>query len=109
MKRETVLHCWEPRHSAQIDFQGEDLHMTCSCGFAGACEVGIFDAYSWDAPSSCDGQEDGLRWIKPDVDRALQVFCQSDWVLMQKRTGPSVNFYRNWMSYARGFGDSGNF
>jgi len=73
------------------------------------CEVGIFDAYSWDAPPSCDGQEDGLRWIKPDADRALQVLCQSGWVLMQKRTGPSVNFYRNWMSYARGFGDSANF
>merc|ERR1712135_74477 len=55
------------------------------------------------------GQEDGLRWIKPDADRALQVFCQSGWVLMQKRTGPSVNFYRNWMSYARGFGDTANF
>ena len=35
------------------------------------CEVGIFDAHSWDALPSCDGQEDGLRWIKPDADRTL--------------------------------------
>jgi len=27
----------------------------------------------------------------------------------QKRTGPSVNFHRDWTSYARGFGDETNF
>ena len=36
------------------------------------CEVGIFDAYSWEAPPSCDVQEDGLTWIKPDADRACK-------------------------------------
>ena len=30
-------------------------------------------------------------------------------VLMQKRTGPSVNFYKDWISYRRGFGDETNF
>ena len=28
---------------------------------------------------------------------------------MQKRTGPSVNFHRDWTSYRRGFGDATNF
>ena len=45
MKRETVLHCWGPRHSAQIDFQGEDLHMIklsallCLCAVAAAVKI----------------------------------------------------------------------
>jgi len=73
-----------------------------------ASEVGTFSTYSGNFPPSCDGQADGLRWINPDGTRAFQVFCQAGWVLMQKRTGPSVHFYRNWNSYARGFGDSAN-
>jgi hypothetical protein len=58
---------------------------------------------------SCEGQNDGLKWIKPDDNRApFQVFCKGGWVLVQKRTSPSVSFYRNWSSYARGFGDEAN-
>jgi len=68
-----------------------------------------FDAYSDTAPKSCAGQPDGLEWIKPDGDRAIQVFCEGGWVLMQKRSGPSVNFYRDWISYRKGFGDETNF
>merc|ERR1712136_216722 len=60
-------------------------------------------------PRSCAGQMDGLTWIHPDFYRPIQVFCQGGWVLMQKRNGLSVNFYRDWISYRRGFGDETNF
>jgi len=70
---------------------------------------GTFNAYSNIAPRSCAGQRDGLQWIKPDGDRDIQVFCEGGWVLMQKRTSSSVNFHRDWTSYARGFGDETNF
>ena len=59
-------------HEAQ-DILGERVAVTGGSLFlAGSdCEVGIFDAHSWDVLPSCDGQEDGLRWIKPDADRTL--------------------------------------
>merc|ERR1712136_667029 len=89
-----------------------DLRSGCGCGPSSSsarCFVpcGVSER-GGNFPPSCDGQADGLRGINPDGTRAFQVFCQAGWVLMQKRTGPSVHFYRNWNSYARGFGDSAN-
>lgn len=70
---------------------------------------GTLSAYSSVVPRSCAGQMDGLTWIQPDFYRPIQVLCQGGWLLMQKRTSSSVNFYRDWMSYRRGFGDETNF
>jgi len=67
------------------------------------------NAYSQNIPKNCAGQPDGLMWIKPDANRAIQVFCEGEWILMQARTGPTVNFHRDWSSYAKGFGDETNF
>mmetsp|Transcript_51409 Transcript_51409/g.137202 ORF Transcript_51409/g.137202 Transcript_51409/m.137202 type:complete len:282 (-) Transcript_51409:103-948(-) len=70
---------------------------------------GTLNTYSGTFPTSCFGQPDGLAWIKPDGDRAFQVICKDGWLLMQTRTGPSVNFHRDWTSYRIGFGDATNF
>jgi len=70
---------------------------------------GTLSAYSLIVPRSCAGQRDGLTWINPDFYRPIQVFCQGGWVLVQRRSGPSVNFHRDWISYRRGFGDETNF
>ena len=56
---------------------------------------GTLNAYSIEIPRSCVEQQDGLTWIRPDGRRAIEVFCEDGWALMQKRTGPSVNFHRD--------------
>jgi len=74
-----------------------------------AVSNGTFNAYSNLVPRSCAGQPDGLTWIRPNGQRPIQVFCEGEWLLMQKRSNPSVNFHRDWTSYRTGFGDETNF
>lgn len=43
--------------------------------------------------------------------RSLWVYCDmttdgGGWTIIQKRTGPDVDFYRNWVSYENGFGSA---
>ena len=53
---------------------------------------------------------DGVNTIKPDELPAFDVFCDQTtdgggWTVFQKRLNGSVDFYRYWNDYKRGFGD----
>ena len=49
--------------------------------------------------------------IQPDNESPFLVYCDMDlaaengWVVFQRRFDGSVNFFRNWTDYARGFGN----
>ena len=60
-------------------------------------------------------RSNGVYTIVPDGVDAFDVFCDQTtngggWTVFQKRLDGSVDFYRNWTDYRRGFGDlSGEF
>ena len=49
--------------------------------------------------------------IQPDNERPFLVYCDMDltegngWIVFQRRFDGSVNFFRNWTDYVRGFGN----
>ncbi len=52
----------------------------------------------------------GVYTIEPDGSGAFDVFCDQTtagggWTVFQKRLDGSVNFYRGWADYKRGFGN----
>ena len=67
-------------------------------------------------PKSCaeikknGGTSDGVYTIDPDGKGAFQIFCNQNkdgeaWAVIQRRLDGSVDFYRGWEDYKRGFGD----
>ena len=61
------------------------------------------------------GTTDRVYTINPDGKGAFKIFCSQTkvgeaWVVIQRRLNGSVDFYRDWEDYKRGFGDlSGEF
>ncbi|XP_011405415.1 PREDICTED: ficolin-1-like [Amphimedon queenslandica] len=51
----------------------------------------------------------GVYTIKPDEFPAFEVYCDmsngSSWTVFQRRVDGSVDFYRKWTEYVKGFGD----
>ncbi|XP_030062303.1 angiopoietin-related protein 1 isoform X2 [Microcaecilia unicolor] len=53
----------------------------------------------------------GIYLIKPDNSNGpMQVWCENNldpggWAVIQKRTDGSINFFRNWENYKKGFGN----
>ena len=67
-------------------------------------------------PANCAEQykagerKSGVYKINPDGSGAFDVFCDhttagGGWTVFQKRLDGSVDFYRDWADYQRGFGD----
>ena len=67
-------------------------------------------------PRSCaeikkrGGTTDGVYTIDPDGKGAFKIFCEQDnageaWAVIQRRQDGSVDFYRRWEDYKRGFGN----
>ena len=55
----------------------------------------------------------GVYFINMNGLKCVQVFCDQDtapggWTVIQRRTDGSVQFYRNWADYQKGFGDVRN-
>ncbi|PIK59942.1 putative fibrinogen C domain-containing protein 1-like [Apostichopus japonicus] len=49
----------------------------------------------------------GAYTIYPAESSGFEVYCEMStggWTILQRRTGSSVNFYRNWNEYKHGFG-----
>jgi hypothetical protein len=56
------------------------------------------------------GKTSGVYSIVPSPSRPIQVYCDmvtsgGGWTVIQKRIDGSVNFYRDWADYKRGFGN----
>ncbi|XP_066467282.1 veficolin-1-like [Tiliqua scincoides] len=84
------------------------------------------EACNLDGPASCQQQETGARnckellehgetlsgWytIYPTTEKAIMVFCDMEtdgggWLVFQRRQDGSVDFFRKWESYKKGFGN----
>ena len=44
----------------------------------------------------------------PGFNQKVTVDCRNGWIVFQKRTSNSVNFFKNWAAYKNGFGDKAN-
>ena len=69
-----------------------------------------------DCPKNCldydqnGSKTDGVYWVYPDEEEPFQVLCDmtSDgggWTIFQRRMDGSVDFYVDWESYKKGFGN----
>ena len=69
-----------------------------------------------DYPQDCldvlnlGGIESGIYTIKPDHLAPFEVYCDMEtsgggWTVFQRRQNGSVNFFKSWYFYARGFGN----
>ena len=57
--------------------------------------------------------QSGVYTIQPDSFPPFDVYCDMDtdgggWIVFQRRQDGSVSFYRNWVTYANGFGNLSN-
>ena len=55
-------------------------------------------------------RKSGVYTVQPDDDTAFEVYCDMEtdsggWTVLQRRKDGSEDFYRDWMDYARGFGN----
>ena len=69
------------------------------------------------APSECSSYKgkgkSGVYTIDPDGKQPFKVFCDMDtdkggWTVIQRRLDGSVDFFKNWLDYKRGFGSIEN-
>ena len=72
--------------------------------------------YFLDCPKNCleyyqnGSKTDGVYWVYPDDEEPFQVLCDmttdgGGWTTFQRRMDGSVDFYVDWESYKRGFGN----
>ena len=59
------------------------------------------------------GGKSGVYTIDPDGEQPFKVFCDMDtdkggWTVIQRRLDGSVDFFKNWLDYKRGFGSIEN-
>eukprot|EP00937_MAST-01D_sp_MAST-1D-sp2_P004628 g4628.t1 len=60
--------------------------------------------------TSCALKADGLyMFVPPGGGAAVEAWCIRGWVAIQQRTSDAVDFYRDWATYASGFGDDSGF
>ncbi len=90
--------------------------IACNCYFPGACKSQNCSPLTIVFYRDCeDAYQHGARanrvyTVQPDDDLPFQVYCDMEtdsggWTVFQRRTDGSVDFYRDWMDYARGFGN----
>ena len=69
-----------------------------------------------DCPKNCldyyqnGSKTDGVYWVQPDEEEPFQVLCDmttdgGGWTTFQRRMDGSVDFYVDWESYKKGFGN----
>ena len=69
-----------------------------------------------DCPKNCldyyqnGSKTDGVYWVQPDEEEPFQVLCDmttdgGGWTIFQRRMDGSVDFYVDWESYKKGFGN----
>merc|ERR1712048_482704 len=59
---------------------------------------------------ACEKSYTGKATITiPGINKKVTVYCRKGWIVFQKRTSNTVNFYTTWAQYKNGFGDSQNF
>ncbi|XP_066020134.1 microfibril-associated glycoprotein 4-like isoform X2 [Pocillopora verrucosa] len=96
--------------TCQAGFTNKGFRCVCQEKFTGeTCQVEVKRNCA-EIYKSAGKPADGVYPIKPDNLPAFDVFCDQTtegggWTVFQKRLDGSVDFYRYWNDYKRGFGD----
>ncbi|XP_070173525.1 microfibril-associated glycoprotein 4-like [Littorina saxatilis] len=100
--------------------KGHALELTSDTPYVFAAAARSFSMSKLEKKTSCpkkepEGSRSGVVTIYPDNVTPLQVYRDEDtdcggWTVFQRRVDGSVDFFRNWTEYQKGFGDlTGNF
>ena len=106
------------RHPLQkhLEREREREYVIFFCDCQSVLRLRFFFFKFLDCPKNCldyyqnGSKTDGVYWVQPDEEEPFQVLCDmttdgGGWTIFQRRMDGSVDFYVDWESYKKGFGN----